>query len=174
MRLLSPAFGVHWREYKTAGVTIGKEELPLPVGSDVGMSIPECWISGTLAEAEYNFAKEMFMPFLISPRNCAGSYVAIIIASIAYTHVIVNYDFRLGRKHSQANLSARLNVPTEPGAESELKFENIIPLLGRRADAGILQLGDGLGHATGGQRNPEVQSPDELGRLLIDEAIYAA
>lgn len=39
MRLLPPACGVHWRECEREGVTVGPDDIAVPVGSDVGMSI---------------------------------------------------------------------------------------------------------------------------------------
>ena len=147
MRLLPPACGVHWRECEQTGVTIGEDQLSLPVGSDVGVSLftvfrdgrffrnplqfwPERWISGTLLEPEYALAKKMFTPFSIGPRNCAGGHVAIMIASISFTHLLVNYDFRLGPY--QPNKSAYLwsNASEEPGAESELQFESHYSIAG--------------------------------------------
>ena len=39
MRLLPPACGVHWRECERSGVVIGKDGFPVPVGTNVGMSL---------------------------------------------------------------------------------------------------------------------------------------
>ncbi|TGJ81757.1 hypothetical protein E0Z10_g7012 [Xylaria hypoxylon] len=147
MRLLPPACGVHWRECERPGIAIGGNELPIPVGSDVGMSLfslfrderifrdpvlfwPERWIPGTLPEDEYTLARQMFTPFLIGPRNCAGGHVAIMIASIAYAYVLVNYDFRLGPE--QPDVTAKLRTPTveQPGADAELVFESHYSIAG--------------------------------------------
>ncbi|RYP08960.1 hypothetical protein DL764_001571 [Monosporascus ibericus] len=147
MRLLPPACGVHWRECERAGVTIGPERVPMTVGSDVGMSLfslfrdgslfrepvrfwPERWIPGVLPEAEYSLAKKMFTPFLIGPRNCAGSHVAIMIASIAYAYIIVNYDFRLGPKQHTTSSHVWSNTPEQAGAELELRFESHYSIAG--------------------------------------------
>ncbi|KAK7751561.1 hypothetical protein SLS62_006511 [Diatrype stigma] len=146
MRLLPPACGVHWRECERPGVTIGPDELPVSVGSDVGFSIfslfreggifrdpvrfwPERWIPGTLPEEEYCLAKKMFVPFLIGPRNCAGGHVAIMIASIAYAYILVNYDFRLGpTQYKPPHIWS--NAHNEPGAELELRFESHYSIAG--------------------------------------------
>ncbi len=147
MRLLPPACGVHWRECERPGISIGPNGLPLPVGSDVGMSIfslfrdgrlfrdpllfwPERWIPGTLPEAEYGMAKRMFTPFLIGPRNCAGSHVAIMIASIAYAYIIVSYDFRLGPVQRPTSPHIWSNTLNEAGADSELRFESHYSIAG--------------------------------------------
>lgn len=147
MRLLPPACGVHWRECEREGITIGESQQPLPVGSDVGMSLfslfrdgrifrdpvrfwPERWIPGTLPEAESSFARKMFTPFLIGPRNCAGGYVAIMIGSIAYTHVLVNYDFRLEAQKYKSAPHVWSNTPGEVGAELELVFESHYSIAG--------------------------------------------
>ena len=84
----------------------------------------------TLTEDEYSLARKMFTPFSIGPRNCAGSHVAIMIASISFTYLIVNYDFRLGP--SQPKTSSRIwsNAPGEAGAESELHFESHYSIAG--------------------------------------------
>ncbi|KAI1170282.1 benzoate 4-monooxygenase cytochrome P450 [Nemania sp. FL0916] len=147
MRLLPPACGVHWRECESPGVTIGENAVSLPVGSDVGMSIftlfrderifrdpvvfwPERWIPGTLREDEYNFARQMFTPFLIGPRNCAGGHVAIMIASIAYAYVLVNYDFRLGPNQPKATRKLSTTLSEQPGADAELRFESHYSIAG--------------------------------------------
>ena len=109
-RLLPPACGVHWRECEQPGTFIGSGEIP--VGCDVGMSLftifrsekffrnpseywPERWIKGVLPAAEYSMSKKMFTPFSLGSRSCAGSHVAMMIASISIAHLMVNYDFRL-------------------------------------------------------------------------------
>ncbi|EQL03528.1 benzoate 4-monooxygenase cytochrome P450 [Ophiocordyceps sinensis CO18] len=147
MRLLPPACGVHWRECERPGVTIGPDGVPMSVGSDVGMSIfslfrdarifrdpvrfwPERWIPGTLPTAEYAMAKNMFTPFLIGPRNCAGSHVAIMIASIAYAYILVNYDFRLGPSQAAAGPCVGSDTLRETGAELELTFESHYSIAG--------------------------------------------
>ncbi|KAF2726593.1 benzoate 4-monooxygenase cytochrome P450 [Polyplosphaeria fusca] len=147
MRLLPPACGVHWRECERHGTTIGEGTQPLPVGSDVGMSLfslfrdgrvfrdpvrfwPERWIPGTLPETEFSLARSMFNPFLIGPRNCAGGHVAIMIASIAYTYVLVNYDFRLGPEKADSAAHLWSNALGETGTEEELRFESHYSILG--------------------------------------------
>lgn len=152
MRLLPPACGVHWREAEKPGVIVGDDEngVSVPVGSDVGMSLfsvfrdgrifrdpvkfwPERWIQGTLPEEELAHARKMFKPFLIGPRNCAGGHVAIMIASIAYAHTLVNYDFRLapihGARPSDGNLWSNVGAD-EPGARDELIFESHYSIAG--------------------------------------------
>ncbi|KAI1824019.1 benzoate 4-monooxygenase cytochrome P450 [Xylaria intraflava] len=141
VRMLPPACGVHWRECEGLGITVGPDGLLLPVGGSVGMSLfslfrdgrifrdpskfwPDRWIKGVLAEEELTFAKKMFTPFLVGPRNCAGSHVAIRIASMAFAYVLVNYDFRLGPDQSKASPRLWTNTPDKPGAESELIFES--------------------------------------------------
>jgi len=148
MRLLPPACGVHWRECEKKGVSVGGKSLDLPVGSDVGMSIfslfrdgrlfrnpvefwPERWIPGTLPADEYAACRKMFVPFLIGPRNCAGSHVAIMMASIAYTHVLVNYDFRRdGQQPHKVPSSLWSNTEGVPGSEVELQFESHYSIAG--------------------------------------------
>lgn len=151
MRLLPPACGVHWREYEErAGpaVVVGPGGgLPLPVGCDVGMSLfslfrdgrvfrhpvrfwPERWLPGTLPEEELSQARKMFVPFLLGPRNCAGSHVAIRIASTAFAYVLVNYDFRLGSQQPKASPRVSMNALREPGTESELVFESHYSIAG--------------------------------------------
>ena len=149
MRMLPPACGVHWRECERAGVTIGPNGFPMPVGADVGMSLfslfrdgrvfrnpvqfwPERWIPGTLPEQEQKMARKMFTPFLIGPRNCAGGHVAIMIASIAFTHLIVNYDFRLDseKQNHKAPSHVWTNAPDEVGADKELRFESHYSIAG--------------------------------------------
>lgn len=164
MRLLPPACGVHWREAEQPGIFIGAggqtadhqdkvEGVPMPVGSDVGMSLfsvfrdgrifrdpvrfwPERWLPGTLPEDELARAKRMFTPFLIGPRNCAGGHVAIMIASIAYTHTLVNYDFRMASGPSGRKESGHLwsnAAPNEPGVRDELVFESHYSIAGWEA-----------------------------------------
>ncbi|ROW11831.1 hypothetical protein VPNG_04908 [Cytospora leucostoma] len=147
MRLLPPACGVHWRQCERLGVGIGPDEFPLPIGCDVGMSLfsifrdgrifrdpvrfwPERWMAGTLPEAELNLAKKMFTPFLLGPRNCAGSHVAIRIASIAFAYVLVNYEFQLGPQSIKASSHIWTNTPQESGAESDLLFESHYSIAG--------------------------------------------
>ncbi|KAM4065027.1 cytochrome p450 [Hirsutella rhossiliensis] len=147
MRLLPPACGVHWRECERPGVTVGPDGVPLTVGSDVGMSIfslfrdgrifrdpvrfwPERWIPGTIPETEYSLAKTMFRPFLIGPRNCAGSHVAIMIGSIAYAYILVNYDFRRGQMQRSTRSHIRSNARGERGADKELVFESHYSIAG--------------------------------------------
>ncbi|KAI1208163.1 benzoate 4-monooxygenase cytochrome P450 [Annulohypoxylon truncatum] len=147
MRLLPPACGVHWRECERSGVTIGPDELSMPVGSDVGMSLfalfrdgrifrkpvlfwPERWIPGTLPEAEYSLAKKMFTPFSVGPRNCAGGHVAIMMTSIAYTYILVNYEFRYDPEQEKATSSLWPNSSKEPGTQSELRFESHYSIAG--------------------------------------------
>ncbi|KAI5917751.1 benzoate 4-monooxygenase cytochrome P450 [Camillea tinctor] len=148
MRLLPPACGVHWRECERPGVTIGPDNLPMPVGKDVGISLfslfrdgrvfrdpvrfwPERWLPGTLPEAELAHAKTMFTPFSIGPRNCAGSHVAIMIASISYAYTLVNYDFRFGAEQEKSYPKLWSDSdPIELGAESELRFESHYSIAG--------------------------------------------
>lgn len=147
MRMLPPACGVHWRECESADVTVGEDDLPLPVGSDIGMSLfalfkngrifrdpakfwPERWIPGTLPEAEFSFAKKMFTPFSVGPRNCAGSHVAIMMASISFTYLLANYDFRLGPNQPKSSPHLWSNTPLEPGSEAELLFESHFTIAG--------------------------------------------
>jgi hypothetical protein len=147
MRLLPPACGVHWRECEGVGVTVGESHTALPVGSDVGMSIfsllrdarifrkpvrfwPERWLPGTLPEHEFTMSRKMFTPFLIGPRNCAGSHVAIMMASIAYTYILVNYDFRIGKHQGRRASYMRSNTPDEDGAKAELIFESHYSIAG--------------------------------------------
>jgi cytochrome P450 len=109
-RLVPPACGVHWRECKRPGIVIGDGEIP--VGCDVGMSLftvfrseryfcnplefwPERWIKGVVPEAEYAVAKQMFTPFSVGPRSCAGSHVAVMVASVSIANLLVHFDFRL-------------------------------------------------------------------------------
>ncbi|KAF2794311.1 benzoate 4-monooxygenase cytochrome P450 [Melanomma pulvis-pyrius CBS 109.77] len=147
MRLLPPACGVHWRECERPGITIGANKFPMPVGSDVGMSLfslfrdgrifcnpvqfwPERWIPGTLPEAEQSFARKMFTPFLIGSRNCAGGHVAIMIASVAFAHVIVNYDFQMAPERHRTSAHVWSNAPNEVGAEFELRFQSHYSIAG--------------------------------------------
>ncbi|KAI1203669.1 benzoate 4-monooxygenase cytochrome P450 [Nemania serpens] len=147
IRMLPPACGVHWRECERAGVTVGPHGLALPVGSDVGMSLfslfrdgrvfrdpakfwPERWIQGVLAEEELAFAKKMFTPFSIGPRNCAGAHVAIRMASMAFAYVLANYDFRLGPDQPKASPRLWTNAPHEAGSELELRFESHYSIAG--------------------------------------------
>ncbi|KAH8719241.1 benzoate 4-monooxygenase cytochrome P450 [Phaeosphaeriaceae sp. PMI808] len=147
MRLLPPACGVHWRECEREGVTIGTDQMVLPVSSDIGMSLfclfrdkrifrdpvrfwPERWIKDTLPDAERSFAQSMFTPFLIGPRNCAGGHVAIMMASIAYTHILVNYDFKMGSEQLKTSPNVWSNMPNEVGAEAELVFESHYSIAG--------------------------------------------
>lgn len=156
MRLLPPACGVHWREAEHEGVIIGSsggdgEAVSMPVGSDVGMSLfsvfrdgrifrdpakfwPERWIHGILLEEELANAKKMFTPFLIGPRNCAGGHVAIMIASIAYAHTLVNYDFQLGlqeqgERRPDGNHWSN-SAAEDPGVHDELNFESHYSIAG--------------------------------------------
>jgi hypothetical protein len=147
MRLLPPACGVHWRECERENVRVGDGEVPMPVGCDVGFSLftlfrdnrifrdpvlfwPERWIQGTLPEAEQSLARKMFVPFSIGPRNCAGGHVAIMMASIAYAHVLVNYDFRLGTEQLKTAPHVWSNAAKEAGAEAELIFESHYSIAG--------------------------------------------
>ncbi|KAI1357426.1 benzoate 4-monooxygenase cytochrome P450 [Xylaria arbuscula] len=147
MRLLPPACGVHWRECERSGVTIGDTQVHLPVGSDVGMSLfslfrderifrdpvvfwPERWIPGTLPKGEYNMARQMFTPFLIGPRNCAGGHVAIMIASIAYAYVLVNYDIQLAPDQRQPSIKLEPLDRGQPGVDAELRFESHYSIAG--------------------------------------------
>jgi len=147
MRLLPPACGVHWRECERDGVTIGEAQIPMPVGFDVGMSLfalfrdgrlfrdpvrfwPERWIQDTLPEAEQALARKMFTPFSIGPRNCAGGHVAIMIASIAYVHILVNYDFKLSGREQKTAPHVWSNNPDEVGADKELIFESHYSIAG--------------------------------------------
>jgi cytochrome P450 len=91
---------------------------------------PERWVQGTLPEDEYTMCRKAFTPFLIGPRNCAGSHVAIMMASIAYTHVLVNYDFRLGDIPSQTPANLWFNTPDATGSESEVQFESHYSIAG--------------------------------------------
>ena len=162
MRLLPPACGVHWRECERAGVAIGEGQLPLPVGSDVGISLfttfrdgrifrhpvqfwPERWIPGTLPDAEYSLAKKMFTPFSIGPRNCAGGHVAIMIASISFTHLLVNYDFRLGKHQPRTSSHIWSNASEEPGADAELQFESHYSIAGWNSGP-FIQFKDRVSH----------------------------
>ncbi|OTA88155.1 hypothetical protein M434DRAFT_374900, partial [Hypoxylon sp. CO27-5] len=147
MRLLPPACGVHWRECERPGVVIGPCKLPVSVGSDVGMSLfslfrdgsifrdpvrfwPERWVPGTLPEEDYCLAKKMFTPFLIGPRNCAGSHVATMMASLAYAYILVNYDFRLGPQGHMPCRDIWSNASEELGADAELRFESHYSITG--------------------------------------------
>ncbi len=162
MRLLPPACGVHWRECEQAGVEIGDEEFPLPVGTDIGMSLftifrdgrifsnpvlfwPERWTPGTLPEAEYNFARKMFTPFSIGPRQCAGMHVAIMIASISFTYLLVNYDFRLAADQHKDPPQALQKASQEPGACSELHFESHYSIAGWKSGP-FIQLRERASH----------------------------
>lgn len=141
LRLLPPACGVHWRECEWQGFAVGPDRVPMSAGSDVGMSLfsvfrdgriyrdpvrfwPERWIPGTLPEEELCRAKNMFTPFSIGPRNCAGSHVAMMMVSIAYAYVLVNYDFRFGREQRTLRPHLASNSVAEQGAELELTFES--------------------------------------------------
>lgn len=147
MRLLPPACGVHWRECEGAGVTVGPDGFPLPVGYEVGMSLfsifrdhrifrdpvrfwPERWMDGTLPEEELILARRMFVPFLLGPRNCAGGHVAVRIASIAFAYVLVNYDFKLGPQQHKAPAHVWTNTPEEVGADTDLLFESHYSIAG--------------------------------------------
>lgn len=147
MRLLPPACGVHWRECERQGFTVGPDKMPMSVGSDVGMSLfsifrdgriyrepvrfwPERWIPGILPEEEFCMAKTMFTPFLIGPRNCAGSHAAIMMASIAYAYILVNYDFRFGQEQRTLRPHLVSNTLGERGAELELTFESHYSIAG--------------------------------------------
>ncbi|KAI2601768.1 benzoate 4-monooxygenase cytochrome P450 [Hypoxylon sp. NC1633] len=142
MRLLPPACGVHWRECERPGIFIGPSRQPVSVGSDVGISLfslfrdgavfrdpvrfwPERWIQGTLPEEEHRLAKTMFTPFLIGPRNCAGSHVAVRMTSIAYAYILVNYDFRLGPNQPTRHHHLRFKA-----TELELRFESHYSIAG--------------------------------------------
>lgn len=111
-RLVPPACGVHWRECEQSGVVIGSDEMP--VGSDVGISLftifrstgyfrdandfwPERWIKGVLPDAEYQLARQVFHPFSLGSRSCAGSHAAVMIATVVLANIVVNYDFRLAK-----------------------------------------------------------------------------
>lgn len=141
MRLLPPVCGVHWRECERNDIVIGEAQINVPVGTDVGMSVftlfrdsriccnpvcfwPERWIEVTLPEKEQLLARTMFAPFSIGPRNCAGAYVTIMIASIAYVYIPVNYDFRLGRNEQETAPHVGSNTPDEIGSDKELVFES--------------------------------------------------
>lgn len=165
MRLLPPACGVHWRECEREGFPVGPPEaddgvgagagvgpVPMALGTDVGMSLfsifrdgriyrepvrfwPERWIAGNLPDAELSMAKKMFVPFLIGPRNCAGSHVAMMMGSIAYAYILVNFDFRFGPEQRQVTQSQGRshlvsNTPRERGADSELIFESHYSIAG--------------------------------------------
>ncbi|KAI0017192.1 benzoate 4-monooxygenase cytochrome P450 [Xylariomycetidae sp. FL0641] len=155
MRLLPPACGVHWREAEAAGVSVGGgpdngPQVPLPVGTDdVGVSLfalfrdarvfraplrfwPERWLPGTtLGAGERRRARRAFAPFLLGPRNCAGSHVAVMVASVAYAHVLVNYDFRLAAQQPAPSPRLWSNArPGEPGADGELRFESHYSIAG--------------------------------------------
>lgn len=147
MRLLPPACGVHWRECERTGAAIGEGRCPLPVGSDVGISLftifrdgrlfrdpvrfwPERWLPGTLPEAEYSLAKKMFTPFSIGPRNCAGGHVAIMIASVSFTYLLVNYNFRLDPYRPKTPSQVWSNAAEEAGADLELRFESHYSIAG--------------------------------------------
>ncbi|KAI0476354.1 benzoate 4-monooxygenase cytochrome P450 [Xylariaceae sp. FL0804] len=146
MRMLPPACGVHWRECEDP-VTVGPGGLLLPVGSNIGMSLfslfrdgrifrdptkfwPERWLEGVLPQEEYALARQMFTPFSIGPRNCAGSHVAIRVASIAYAYVLVNYDFRHGPEQPAASPKLWSNTSDETGEESELRFQSHYSIAG--------------------------------------------
>jgi cytochrome P450 len=91
---------------------------------------PERWIEGTLPEKEQALARTMFAPFSIGPRNCAGAHVPILIASIAYVYILVNYDFRLGRNEQRTAPHVWSNTPDEIGADKELVFESHYSIAG--------------------------------------------
>ncbi|KHO01974.1 benzoate 4-monooxygenase cytochrome P450 [Metarhizium album ARSEF 1941] len=142
LRLVPPACGVHWRECERAGFTVGPGSVPMEAGSDVGMSLfalfrdgrvfrdptrfwPERWIPGTLPEAELCLARAVFAPFLLGPRNCAGSHVALMMASVAYAYVLVNYDFCLGQPQAAAGSAGSAGSAGEgASAGPELSFES--------------------------------------------------
>jgi cytochrome P450 len=151
MRLLPPACGVHWRECEKSGVFVGPNQVPVTTGSDVGVSVfalcrdarifrdplrfwPERWILGTLVEEELATARKMFVPFSIGPRNCAGSHVAVMIASITYAYTLVNYDFRFGPEQQQkvggGGGGPEHRSPVEEGEDKELKFESHYSIAG--------------------------------------------
>lgn len=136
-RLVPPACGVHWRECERTGVRIGEQYVPM--GCDIGMSLftlfrnekffrkptefwPERWLEGTLPEAEYSTAKHVFTPFSVGPRACAGSHVAVVIASISIAHIVVNYDFRLADE--MQNQPGATEKGTSIPSARELKFES--------------------------------------------------
>ncbi|CRG83867.1 putative cytochrome P450 4d21 [Talaromyces islandicus] len=143
-RLVPPACGVHWRECERARVIIGSDEMP--VGSDVGVSLftifrsadyfrdardfwPERWIKGFLPDAEYQLAKQVFHPFSLGTRSCAGSHAAVMIASVVLANVMVKYDFRPARltesgpggHGEQMNLDQHFNSQS---CNSKLEFDS--------------------------------------------------
>lgn len=153
MRVVPPASGVHWRECEAAdGVPIGPAAaaLRLPRGADVGMSLfaifrdgrvyrdpvrfwPERWLPGVLPKEEYSRARQAFTPFLIGPRNCAGGHVGLRIAQVAFAWVMANYDFRLAQEQPDWTAGGSLwsnSEPGEPGADTELRFENHYSITG--------------------------------------------
>lgn len=148
IRMLPPACGVHWRECERAGVVVAGGTMPMPVGYDVGISLfslfrdgriyrdpvkfwPERWIQGTLTADELTRATKAFTPFLVGPRACAGGHVAIMIASIAYSYILVNYDFRLSPEQSKGSRHLWSNVDKEEaGADRELIFESHYSIAG--------------------------------------------
>jgi cytochrome P450 len=130
---------------------VGPNRVPVTTGSDVGVSVfalcrdgrifrdplrfwPERWIPGTLVEEEFATARKMFVPFSIGPRNCAGSHVAVMIASITYAYTLVNYDFRFGPEQQQkvggGGRGAGYRSPVEDGEDKELKFESHYSIAG--------------------------------------------
>jgi hypothetical protein len=146
MRMLPPACGVHWRECERNDVTVGPDDVAVPVGSDVGMSLftlfrdarifrdpvkfwPERWLPGIIPNEEQRFARKMFVPFSVGPRNCAGGHVAIMMASVAFTYVLVNYDFRLGEEMRRGATAADVKSEDQR-REAELVFESHYSIAG--------------------------------------------
>ncbi|EFY88297.1 hypothetical protein MAC_05638 [Metarhizium acridum CQMa 102] len=116
LRLVPPACGV--------GVSLFSVFRDARIYRDPVRFWPERWIPGTLPEDEFCRAKGMFTPFSIGPRNCAGSHVAVMMVSVAYAWVLVNYDFRFGREQRTLRPHLVSNSAAEEGAESELTFES--------------------------------------------------
>lgn len=78
-------------------------------------------------------AEGAFAPFLVGPRNCAGSHVAIMMASVAFAYILANYDFRLApgpRPAGARRPGTGAAPPREPGADLELRFESHYSIAG--------------------------------------------
>lgn len=59
-----------------------------------------------------------------SCRNCAGSHIAIRIASIAFACIMVNCNFQLGRQQPIHSLQIRRNAPGRLEAESDRTYKS--------------------------------------------------
>ena len=141
LRLLPPASGAYWRESEKPGIILGDPPLGIPVGVDVGMSMyalfrrpdvfqrpakfwPERWLPGELPDAELATAKKALQPFLLGPRSCAGSHVAIMLVSTVMANTVNRCDFKLveGPK-AQIGLGSA-DGPEGRKEETEMQFES--------------------------------------------------